>query len=100
MLETLYKASLTDQEDGALALKSNDVNWFRPLWRRVALTVFLAVWLAWEVFWNKDQFWGFLVGAALLYSLYNFFYAFPKEEPSDEPTQSPRPPEGEDGPRS
>lgn len=80
-----------------MALKANDVNWFRPLWRRVAVTAFLAVWCAWEWLWNKDQFWGFLVAAALVYSLYNFFYAFPKEEPVHEQIQPPRPPEGNDG---
>ena len=84
-----------------MALKSNDANWFRPLWRRVSVTVFLAAWLAWELLWSKDQFWAFLVGAALLYSLYNFFYAFPKEEPQNGDTTEPAPPApGEDGPRS
>ncbi|KKC39607.1 hypothetical protein WH87_05450 [Devosia epidermidihirudinis] len=84
-----------------MALKQNDLNWFRPLWRRVAVTGFLAVWTAWEFLWTKDQFWGLLVAAALAYSLYNFFYAFPKEEPANvEPTEPARPTEGEDGPRS
>lgn len=82
-----------------MALKTNDVNWFRPLWRRVAVAVFLSLWLAWELLWSKDQFWALLVGAALAYSLYNFFYAFPKEDKTD--GQIPPPPEtdGEDGPR-
>ncbi|MHA6692798.1 hypothetical protein [Devosia sp. A449] len=83
-----------------MALKQNDLNWFRPLWRRVAVVVFLIIWLGWEVLWNQDSFWSLLVGAALAYSLYNFFYAFPKETPSDEPIQPPNPPEGDDGPRS
>ena len=80
-----------------MALKPNDINWFRPLWRRIAVTAFLAVWCAWEWVWNQEPFWGVLVGAALAYSLYNFFYAFPKEDPSNEPIQPPRPPEGNDG---
>ncbi len=84
-----------------MALKGNDANWFRPMWRRVSITVFLAIWLAWEVFWNQDQFWAFLVGFALLYSLYNFFYAFPKEEPkNDNPAESAPPSASDDGPRS
>jgi hypothetical protein len=65
-------------------LKSNDVNWFRPLWRRVAVTVALALWCAWEWLWNKDQMWGMLVGAALAYALYSLFYAFPKDVPPGE----------------
>lgn len=64
-----------------MALKENDLNWFRPLWRRVAVVVFLAIWLAWEVLYTKEQLWMVLVGAALAYALYNFFYAFPKDEP-------------------
>ena len=51
-----------------MALKQNDLNWFRPLWRRVAVALFLAAWLAWELLWSKDMFWALLVGAALAYS--------------------------------
>lgn len=82
-----------------MALKQNDLNWFRPLWRRVAVVVFLAAWLAWELIWTRDSFWALLVGAALAYSLYNFFYAFPKEGTTDEQIPPPPPPESEDGPR-
>lgn len=63
-----------------MALKQNDLNWFRPLWRRVAIVVFLTAWLAWEVIWTKETMWMVLVGAALAYSIYNFFVAFPKDE--------------------
>lgn len=83
-----------------MALKQNDLTWFRPIWRRVAVVVFLTAWLGWELLWSKDMFWALLVGAALAYSAYNFFYAFPKEEPVNEQIQPPSPPEGEDGPRS
>ena len=87
-------------ESGRMALKENDVKWFRPLWIRICLAVFLTAWLAWELFFTKDQFWALLVGAALAYSLYNFFYAFPKEPTKDgEPAQPQSPPAGEDGPR-
>ena len=81
-----------------MALKENDLRWFRPLWRRVAIAVFLTAWLAWELFWTRDSFWALLVGAALAYTAYNFFYAFPKEEPkNDAPTQSPPSSDGNDG---
>ena len=82
-----------------MALKQNDLTWFRPLWRRVAVVVFLAAWLGWELLWSGDMFWALLVGAALAYSLYNFFYAFPKEEPTNEQIQPPDTPEGDDGSR-
>lgn len=81
-------------------MKADDLKWFKPLWRRVAIAGFLAVWCAWEWIFNQEPFWGVLVGAALLYSLYNFFYAFPKEENLDEQSQSARPPESKDGPGS
>jgi len=80
-----------------MALKQNDLTWFRPVWRRVAVVVFLTAWLGWELLWSRDTFWALLVGAALAYSLYNFFYAFPKEEPIDEQAQSPNSSDGNDG---
>ena len=79
-----------------MALKENDVNWFRPLWRRVAVAVFLTLWLGWEVLYSKDMFWALLVGAALAYVAYNFFYAFPKEETKNEQIPPPRPADEQD----
>ncbi|MFC3703142.1 hypothetical protein ACFOOL_00055 [Devosia honganensis] len=67
----------------ALKLKQNDVTWFQPLWRRVAVTCFLVLWLGWELLFTRDMFWAVLVGAALAYAAYNFFYAFPKEQAHD-----------------
>ena len=81
-----------------MLLKPNDIAWFRPLWRRVAVTAFLALWCAWEWLWNHEPFWGVLVGAALAFSVYNLFYAFPKAEPSHEPDQSAPPPPSDNGP--
>ncbi|WP_449396197.1 hypothetical protein [Devosia riboflavina] len=79
-----------------MALKENDLNWFRPLWRRVAVVVFLTVWLAWEAIWTKETLWIVLVGAALAYALYNFFYAFPKEEPKNDEIPPAGPTDSED----
>lgn len=72
-----------------MALKENDVNWFRPLWRRVGVVALLAVWLAWEVLFTKDQVWMLLVGAALAYAFYTYIIVFPKETKSNEPLPSP-----------
>lgn len=79
-----------------MALKENDLKWFRPLWRRVAVAVFLALWLGWELLFTQDMFWALLVGAALAYVAYNFFYTFPKEETSDEQIPPPRPADEQD----
>ncbi len=73
-----------------MALKENDLKWFRPLWRRVAVAVFLALWLGWELLYTQDMFWALLVGAALAHVAWNFFYAFPRQA---EPDQSPVLPE-------
>jgi hypothetical protein len=59
------------------------MSWFRPLWRRLAVTGFLVLWFLGELLWTKDRFWGVLVGAFLLYALYKFFYALPKGESAD-----------------
>lgn len=91
---------MTSEEERNVALKGNDVNWFRPLWRRVAVTAVLAIWLVMELFVWKDGLFQVLVAAFLVYALYSFFYAFPKEDPANEQLQPPPPPEGEDGPRS
>jgi len=80
-----------------MALKESDLNWFRPLWRRVAVVVFLALWLAWEIVYTGEQLWMILVGAALAYALYTFFYAFPKEETKHDPIPPPRPSDDKDG---
>ena len=62
-----------------MALKENDLTWFKPLWRRVAVAVFLGLWLLWELLYTQDMFWAFLVGAALAYVGWNLFYTFPKD---------------------
>ena len=78
-----------------MALKQNDANWFRPMWRRVLVTGIVAAWCLWEWVFTQDTFWGMLTGALLIYAVYSFFYAFPKEEPGNgNDTEPPRSPEG------
>jgi hypothetical protein len=57
-------------------LASQDMTWWQPLWRRLAVTGFLVLWFAFELLWTRDRIWGVVVGALLLYALYRFFYAF------------------------
>jgi hypothetical protein len=76
-------------------VKQNDVNWFRPLWRRVLVTGIVAAWCLWEWAFNRDQLWGLLTAALLAYAIYSFFISFPKEDPNNgNDTQSPPPSEG------
>ncbi len=53
------------------------MTWWQPLWRRLAVTGFLVLWLIAELVWTGDRIWAVVVGALLLYALYRFFYAFP-----------------------
>ena len=57
-------------------MKQSETDWFRPLWRRVAVTAFVAVWFAWEAFWNQDQLWMTITGGALAYAVWSFFIRF------------------------
>lgn len=59
-------------------MKQSEMDWFKPLWRRVAVTVFLVAWLGWETFFNHDQLWMAIVGAALLYAVWSLFITFDK----------------------
>jgi len=79
-----------------MALKENDLRWFRPMWRRVAVAAFLVLWLGWELLFTQDMFWAVLVGAALAYVGWNFFYKFPKEENPNEQIPPPRPADEQD----
>ena len=53
-------------------VKEADVDWFRPLWRRVAVTAFIAAWCAWE-WYGGEQLWQLLTTAALVYAVWSFF---------------------------
>jgi hypothetical protein len=57
-------------------LKQSELDWFRPLWRRVAVTAFVAAWFAWETIFNQDQLWMAITGAALAYAVWTFFIRF------------------------
>lgn len=55
--------------------KDRDHPFFRPLWRRVAIVAFCAVWAAWE-FHNREMFWAVLVGAMAVYGAWTFLIAY------------------------
>ena len=50
---------------------------YRPLWRRIALTLFVALWLAYEVY-NGSGLWTGIAAAMLCYALWIFFLSWPK----------------------
>lgn len=64
-----------------MALNANDLKFFGPLWRRVAITAALAVWCALELILSHDQMWIGITGFGVAYCLYNFFWKWPKTLP-------------------
>jgi hypothetical protein len=61
---------------------------FRPLWRRVAITAFTGLWALFEL-WHGNTFWAALFGAITLYLAHQLFYAF---NPRPDPPEDERPP--------
>lgn len=57
-------------------MKQSETDWFRPVWRRVAVTAFVAAWFGYEIFFSRDQFWILITGAALAYAVWSFWIRF------------------------
>jgi hypothetical protein len=66
---------------GGMALKENDIRFFRPLWLRIALTAALAIWCALEIIFSHEQLWIGITGFGTAYCLWNFFWKWPKDLP-------------------
>jgi hypothetical protein len=65
-------------------VKERDVNFFRPLWRRIAVTAVCVVWAALEL-WHGEQMWIWITLGLSAYAVWNFFIAFPKNVPASTP---------------
>jgi hypothetical protein len=65
-----------------MALKQSDTDFFRPLWRRVLVTVFVVGWFGYELLGSRDPLWIAVTGAAVAYCLWNFFIRFPQDPPT------------------
>lgn len=50
---------------------------YRPLWRRIAITAVVALWLAFEIY-NESGLWIVIAAAMLCYALWTFFLSWPK----------------------
>lgn len=79
-------------------MQQRDTDWFRPLWRRVTVTAFVTVWLAWETWTgvvqrpeNPDYTWVGLVGFVFIYAIWSFFIAFDKRGKKPDDTGTPPP---------
>jgi hypothetical protein len=59
-------------------LNQRDTDFFRPLWRRVLVTVLIAVWAVLEWFVWGEEIWQWVTLAALAYAIWMFFIRFDK----------------------
>ncbi len=56
----------------------HDHPFYKPLWRRIAIVVVVALWLAFELFYAQNQLWIMLALGMLAYAVYVFFWTWPK----------------------
>lgn len=57
-------------------IRDQDLEFFRPLWLRVAVTAFCTLWALFEWFIAGSPFWGTLAGACAIYCYYRLFLTF------------------------
>ncbi len=61
-------------------MKDRDVNFFRPLWRRVAVMAVCVVWAGLELY-GRDQTWIVITLGLTAYAVWTLFISFPKDAP-------------------
>ena len=67
-------------------MKERDLNFFRPLWRRVAVTAVCVVWAALEL-WHGEQLWIVITLGLTAYAVWSFFIAFDRTPAKAPPAQ-------------
>lgn len=53
---------------------------YEPYWRRVAIVISVAIWLAVEVFVSHDGLWAAVAGGTLIYTFWAFLIAYPQAD--------------------
>ncbi|HTJ57699.1 MAG TPA: DUF3329 domain-containing protein [Devosiaceae bacterium] len=64
-------------------MKERDIQFFRPLWRRIAVVAVCVVWAVLELL-HGEQLWIFITLGLTAYAVWMFFISFPKEAPPAE----------------
>jgi hypothetical protein len=82
LILSLSKDEVGGQGAGS-ELKERDIQFFRPLWRRVVVTAICIVWAGLEL-WGRDQLWILITLGLSAYAIWMFFITFPKEVPAIE----------------
>lgn len=62
-------------------MKERDLTFFRPLWRRVAVTAVCVLWALFELK-GGDQMWVMITLALCAYAVWMLFIKFPKDLPA------------------
>ncbi len=64
-------------------LTDSDRNFFRPKWRRVVTTLFCVAWsvLEWV---SNEPVWALIAVGITVYCIWNFFYNFDEDTPSEQ----------------
>jgi hypothetical protein len=65
-----------------MANKEQQHPFYRPLWRRVAITAVVALWLAFEIYQGASGLWVAIAAGMLVYAVYTFFITWPKDAPT------------------
>jgi len=63
-------------------MRENDRKFFKPLWRRVGVTLFCLAWSGWE-WYNEQTLWATMVGGIFLYCIWAFFIKFDPDEEAE-----------------
>ncbi|OZG72019.1 hypothetical protein BTA51_18650 [Hahella sp. CCB-MM4] len=67
-------------------MKEKDLIFFQPLWRRLAITLFCAVWALIE--WvTQAPFWGVMATGMTIYCYWTLFQTFPTKSDDSSPNQ-------------
>ena len=64
------------------ALKPSEQNhpFYKPLWRRIAIVVVIALWLGFEIYTGGGGLWIALAAGMLAYAVWTFLIGFPKDD--------------------
>ncbi len=68
-----------------MALNRKDADFFRPLWRRVAVTAAVALWWAYETFFSHEGMWIAITSVGLVYCVWNLLLRYPQDPPGTPP---------------
>ena len=59
-------------------MKDRDHPFFRPLYRRVLVTLFCAAWAAWEVY-NGERLWSYITMGITAYAAWVFLFTYDRQ---------------------